>query len=76
MVMWWTCPQYLKKHAEGKLKRAEMQGGSHILDSLPLALHMQDEVSKWFLHSLVSRYTLLTPQGFATLIHLKRIYNF
>jgi hypothetical protein len=66
MVMWWTCPQYLKKHAAGKLSRAEMRGGSHILGSLPLSLHMQDEVSKWFLHSLVSRYTLLTPQGFPT----------
>jgi hypothetical protein len=66
MVMWWTCPQYLKKHAEGKMKRVEMRGGSHILGSLPLSLHMQDEVSKWFLHSLVSRYTLLTPQGCPT----------
>ncbi|KAK1699324.1 hypothetical protein QYE76_016021 [Lolium multiflorum] len=26
MVMWWTCPQYLKKHEEGKLKRQEMRG--------------------------------------------------
>ncbi|KAK1647163.1 hypothetical protein QYE76_064968 [Lolium multiflorum] len=25
MVMWWTCPQYLKKHEEGKKKRAEMR---------------------------------------------------
>ncbi|KAK1602954.1 hypothetical protein QYE76_037606, partial [Lolium multiflorum] len=35
MVMWWTCPQYLKKHEEGKKKRAEMQGGSHIQGSIP-----------------------------------------
>ncbi|KAK1644595.1 hypothetical protein QYE76_062400 [Lolium multiflorum] len=43
MVMWWTCPQYLKKHEEGKKKRAEMRGGSHILGSIPLSLHMQAE---------------------------------
>ncbi|KAK1630097.1 hypothetical protein QYE76_004412 [Lolium multiflorum] len=35
MVMWWTCPRYLKKHEEGKQKRAEMQGGSHIQGSIP-----------------------------------------
>ncbi|KAK1610350.1 hypothetical protein QYE76_034023 [Lolium multiflorum] len=35
MVMWWTCPQYLKKHEEGKKKRAEMRGGSHIQGSIP-----------------------------------------
>ncbi|KAK1613692.1 hypothetical protein QYE76_019209 [Lolium multiflorum] len=43
MVMWLTCPQYLKKHEEGKLKRAEMRGGSHIQGSIPLSLHMQAE---------------------------------
>jgi hypothetical protein len=59
-------PQYLKKHAEGKRKRAEMRGGSHILGSIPLFLHMQDEVSKRFLHSLISHYILLTPQGCPT----------
>ncbi|KAK1695207.1 hypothetical protein QYE76_011904 [Lolium multiflorum] len=37
MVMWWTCPQYLKKHEEGKKKRAEMRGGSHIQGSTPLS---------------------------------------
>jgi hypothetical protein len=46
MVMWWTYPQYLQKHAKGKLSRAEMRGGSHILGSVPLALHLQEEVSK------------------------------
>ena len=66
MVMWWTCPQYLKKHEEGKQKRTEMRGGSHIQGSIPLSLHMQAEVSKWFLHSLNSRYILLTPQGCPT----------
>jgi hypothetical protein len=66
MVIWWTCPRFLKKHEEGKLKRAEMRGGSHILGSIPLSLYMQDEVSKWFLYFLVSRYTLLTPQGCPT----------
>nr|XP_051201689.1 uncharacterized protein LOC127315225 [Lolium perenne] len=43
MVMWWTCPQYLKKHEEGKKKRAEMRGGSHIQGSLPISLHLQKE---------------------------------
>ncbi|KAK1619214.1 hypothetical protein QYE76_024731 [Lolium multiflorum] len=43
MVMWWTCPQYLKKHAEGKMKWAEMRGGSHIQGSIPISLHMQNE---------------------------------
>ncbi|KAK1679000.1 hypothetical protein QYE76_039848 [Lolium multiflorum] len=43
MVMWWTCPQYLKKHEEGKKKRAEMRGGSHIQGSIPLSLHLQNE---------------------------------
>ncbi|KAK1609903.1 hypothetical protein QYE76_033576 [Lolium multiflorum] len=42
MVMWWTCPQYLKKHEEGKKKRAEMRGGSHIQGSIPLS-HLQNE---------------------------------
>nr|XP_051215461.1 uncharacterized protein LOC127333170 [Lolium perenne] len=46
MVMWWTCPQYLKKHEEGKAKRAEMRGGSHIQGSIPISLHLQKEVSK------------------------------
>ncbi|XP_071674483.1 uncharacterized protein [Lolium perenne] len=46
MVMWWTCPQYLKKHEEGKKKRAEMRGGSHIQGSIPISLHLQKEVSK------------------------------
>ena len=27
------------KHEEGKLKRAEMRGGSHIQGSIPLSLH-------------------------------------
>ena len=58
-------PQYLK-HEEGKLKRAEMRGGSHIQGSIPISLHMQAEVSKLFLHSFNSRYILLTPQGCAT----------
>ncbi|KAK1644467.1 hypothetical protein QYE76_062272, partial [Lolium multiflorum] len=44
MVMWWTCPQYLKKHEEGKKKRAEMLGGSHIQGSIPISLHLQKEV--------------------------------
>ncbi|KAK1669326.1 hypothetical protein QYE76_057485 [Lolium multiflorum] len=43
MVMWWTCPQYLKKHEEGKKKRAEMRGGSHIQGSIPISLHLQNE---------------------------------
>ncbi|KAK1652358.1 hypothetical protein QYE76_070163 [Lolium multiflorum] len=43
MVMWWTCPQYLKKHEEGKKKRAEMRGGSHIQGSIPISLHLQKE---------------------------------
>ncbi|KAK1632199.1 hypothetical protein QYE76_006514 [Lolium multiflorum] len=43
MVMWWTCPQYLKKHEEGKAKRAEMRGGSHIQGSIPISLHLQKE---------------------------------
>nr|XP_051196692.1 uncharacterized protein LOC127310031 [Lolium perenne] len=43
MVMWWTCPQYLKKHEEGKEKRAEMRGGSHIQGSIPISLHLQKE---------------------------------
>ncbi|KAK1644955.1 hypothetical protein QYE76_062760 [Lolium multiflorum] len=43
MVMWWTCPQYLKKHEEGKKKRAEMRGGSHIQGNIPLSLHLQNE---------------------------------
>ncbi|KAK1626597.1 hypothetical protein QYE76_000912 [Lolium multiflorum] len=43
MVMWWTCPQYLKKHEEGKVKRAEMRGGSHIQGSIPISLHLQKE---------------------------------
>jgi hypothetical protein len=59
-------PPVPQKHAKGKLSLVEMRGGSHILGSLPLALHLQEEVSKWFLHSLVSCYTLLTPQGFST----------
>ena len=46
MVMWWTCPQYLKKHEEGKLKRQELRGGSHIQGSIPISLHLQNEVSK------------------------------
>nr|XP_051197256.1 uncharacterized protein LOC127310643 [Lolium perenne] len=43
MIMWWTCPQYLKKHEEGKKKRAEMRGGSHIQGSIPISLHLQKE---------------------------------
>ncbi|XP_071680263.1 uncharacterized protein [Lolium perenne] len=43
MVMWWTCPRYLKKHEEGKAKRAEMRGGSHIQGSIPISLHLQKE---------------------------------
>ncbi|KAK1695038.1 hypothetical protein QYE76_011735 [Lolium multiflorum] len=43
MVMWWTCDQYLKKHEEGKKKRAEMRGGSHIQGSIPISLHLQNE---------------------------------
>ncbi|KAK1686813.1 hypothetical protein QYE76_047661 [Lolium multiflorum] len=43
MVMWWTWPQYLKKHEEGKKKRAEMRGGSHIQGSIPISLHLQKE---------------------------------
>ncbi|KAK1620832.1 hypothetical protein QYE76_026349 [Lolium multiflorum] len=46
MVMWWTCPQYLKKHEEGKKKRAEMRGGSHIQGSIPISLHLQKEEVK------------------------------
>lgn len=46
MVMWWTCRKYLEKHEEGKLKRAEMRGGSHIQGSIPLSLHMQQEEIK------------------------------
>ncbi|KAK1605592.1 hypothetical protein QYE76_029265 [Lolium multiflorum] len=43
MVMWWTCPRYIKKHEEGKLKWQEMRGGSHIQGSIPVSLHMQAE---------------------------------
>jgi hypothetical protein len=56
MVMWWTSPQYAKKHQEGKEKRALMQGTSHVQGSKNLALALQEEVSKWFLHYLISRY--------------------
>ncbi|KAK1620732.1 hypothetical protein QYE76_026249 [Lolium multiflorum] len=45
MVMWWTCPQYLKKHEEGKAKRAEMRGGSHIQGNIPISLHLQKRKS-------------------------------
>ncbi|XP_071680557.1 uncharacterized protein [Lolium perenne] len=47
MVMWWTCPQYLKKHEEGKKKRAEMRGGSHIQGSIPIFLHLQKECTSY-----------------------------
>nr|XP_051202405.1 uncharacterized protein LOC127316019 [Lolium perenne] len=29
MVIWWTSPEYARKHEEGKQKRLEMGGGSH-----------------------------------------------
>ena len=54
MVMWWTCPEYKAKHEEGKLKRAEMRGGSHIQGSRNLARVLQEEVSKWLCHVLCS----------------------
>nr|XP_051218820.1 uncharacterized protein LOC127336096 [Lolium perenne] len=56
MVIWWTSPEYARKHEEGKQKRLEMGGGSHVLGSKNLALTLQQEVSKWFLHSFVSCY--------------------
>ena len=45
MVIWWTSPQYRVKHDEGKLKRAQMGGGSHVLGSKNIALTLQQEVN-------------------------------
>ncbi|XP_071683049.1 uncharacterized protein [Lolium perenne] len=46
MVIWWTSPEYARKHEEGKLKRLEMGGGSHVLGSKNLALTLQQEEVK------------------------------
>ncbi|XP_051202635.1 uncharacterized protein [Lolium perenne] len=46
MVIWWTSPEYARKHEEGKQKRLEMGGGSHVLGSKNLALTLQQEEVK------------------------------
>ncbi|XP_071681872.1 uncharacterized protein [Lolium perenne] len=46
MVIWWTSREYARKHEEGKQKRSEMGGGSHVLGSKNLALTLQDEEVK------------------------------
>ena len=49
MVAWWTSPEYLKIHAEGKAKRAENKGGTHRQGNLSLSQCIQNEVSKCIL---------------------------
>ncbi|KAK1664727.1 hypothetical protein QYE76_052886 [Lolium multiflorum] len=46
MVIWWTSREYARKHEEGKQKRLEMGGGSHVLGSKNLALTLQEEEVK------------------------------
>ncbi|XP_051202003.2 uncharacterized protein [Lolium perenne] len=46
MVIWWTSAEYARKHEEGKQKRLEMGGGSHVLGSKNLALTLQQEEVK------------------------------
>ena len=49
MVAWWTSPEYLKLHEEGKAKRAHNKGGTHRQGSISLYECVQKEVSKCIL---------------------------
>lgn len=61
MVHWWTSAEYKRRHGEGRLRRAEMEGGSHTQGSIPLAVCKAKEVRKSFLLTLLIMLFLI-PQ--------------
>lgn len=61
IVHWWTSAEFKRRNEEGKLKRAEMGGGSHTQGSLPMAVCIQNAVRKIFLLTLLIMLFLM-PQ--------------
>ena len=59
MVDYWTSDEYKKKHEDGQIHRAVMDGGSHCQGSLPLEVSRRREVSTAILYSCFRRYSLL-----------------
>ena len=52
MVHWWTSAEYKRRHEAAKLRRVEMEGGSHTQGSVPLSVCKAKKVRKNFLLTL------------------------
>jgi hypothetical protein len=58
MVDYWTIDEYKKKHEDGQIQRAVMEGGSHCQGSLPLEVSSLEKSTK-ILYSIFRHYSLL-----------------
>ena len=47
MVKYWTSDEFKKKHEEGQIYQALMDGASHVQGSLPLEVARRREVSMY-----------------------------